>query len=70
MLLDGTEGQQMLDNMTVTKDGKILLQEDVGNNAHLGQDLAVRPGDRHADACWRSTIRTGSIRTRRAASRS
>ena len=37
MLLDGTEGQQMLDNMTVTKDGKILMQEDVGNNAHLGK---------------------------------
>ncbi len=37
MLLDGTEGQQMLDNMTVTKDGKVLLQEDVGNNAHLGK---------------------------------
>ena len=37
MLLDGTEGQQMLDNMTVTDDGKILLQEDVGNNAHIGK---------------------------------
>jgi RTX calcium-binding nonapeptide repeat (4 copies) len=37
MLLDGTEGQQMLDNMTVTKDGKILLQEDPGNQAHLAK---------------------------------
>jgi RTX calcium-binding nonapeptide repeat (4 copies) len=37
MLLDGTEGQQMLDNMTVTQDGKILLQEDVGGNAHIGK---------------------------------
>ena len=37
MLLDGTEGQQMLDNMTVTKDGKVLLQEDPGNNAHLAK---------------------------------
>ena len=37
MLLDGTEGQQMLDNMTVTKDGKVILQEDVGNNAHLAK---------------------------------
>ncbi len=37
MLLDGTEGQQMLDNMTVDKDGKILLQEDVGNNAHISK---------------------------------
>jgi len=45
MLLDGTDlledgspaGQQMFDNMTVNKDGKILIQEDVGNNAHLGK---------------------------------
>lgn len=37
MLLDGDEGQQMLDNMTVTKDGKVLLQEDVGNNALIGK---------------------------------
>jgi hypothetical protein len=37
MLLDGSEGQQMLDNMTVTDEGKILLQEDVGNNAHIGK---------------------------------
>jgi hypothetical protein len=37
MLLDGTEGQKMLDNMTVAKDGKILLQEDVGNNVHNGK---------------------------------
>jgi hypothetical protein len=37
MLLDGTEGQQMLDNMTVTKDGKVLLQEDPGNQAHLAK---------------------------------
>lgn len=37
MLLDGTEGQQMFDNITVTKDGKVLLQEDVGNNAHIGK---------------------------------
>ena len=37
MLLDGTEGQQMLDNMTVTKQGKILLQEDPGNQTHLAK---------------------------------
>jgi hypothetical protein len=37
MLLDGTEGQQMLDNMTVTKDGKILMQEDPGGNDHLAK---------------------------------
>jgi hypothetical protein len=27
----------MFDNITVTKDGKVILQEDVGNNAHLGK---------------------------------
>ena len=27
----------MFDNMTVNKDGKVILQEDVGNNAHLGK---------------------------------
>ena len=32
MLLDGTEGQQMIDNITVTNAGKVLIQEDVGNN--------------------------------------
>ena len=37
LLLNGTEGQQMLDNMTVDAHGKVILQEDVGNNAHLGK---------------------------------
>jgi hypothetical protein len=37
LLLDGTEGQQMLDNMTVTKAGKIILQEDPGNQSHLAK---------------------------------
>ena len=37
LLLDGTEGQQMLDNMTVNEDGKIIMQEDPGNNAHLAK---------------------------------
>ncbi len=36
-VLDGTEGQKMLDNMAIDKYGHILLQEDVGNNAHLGK---------------------------------
>ena len=36
-VLDGTEGQKMLDNMTIDKYGNILLQEDVGNNAHIGK---------------------------------
>lgn len=38
MLLDGrTSGFQMLDNLCVDKFGRILMQEDVGNNAHLGK---------------------------------
>jgi RTX calcium-binding nonapeptide repeat (4 copies) len=37
MLLDGSEGHKMLDNMTVTKDGKLLLQEDPGNQAHIAK---------------------------------
>lgn len=38
-VLDGTEGQQMLDNMGIDNWGHILLQEDVGNNAHNGRIL-------------------------------
>lgn len=36
-VLDGTEGQQMLDNLTMDNNGGISLVEDVGNNAHLGR---------------------------------
>lgn len=36
-VLDGTEGQKMLDNMAIDNYGHILLQEDVGNNAHIGK---------------------------------
>lgn len=37
MLLDGTEDHQMLDNMTVDKRGRILLQEDPGGNPYLAR---------------------------------
>jgi hypothetical protein len=37
MLLDGDEGQKMLDNITVNDRGQVLMQEDVGNNARLGK---------------------------------
>ncbi|MEO8319858.1 MAG: hypothetical protein ABI561_16200 [Bradyrhizobium sp.] len=37
LLLNGTEGQQMLDNITVDSNGRVTLCEDVGNNAHLGK---------------------------------
>jgi len=37
MALEGTEGQQMLDNITVAENGDVLALEDVGNNARLGK---------------------------------
>lgn len=36
-LLNGTEGQQMFDNMTIDSHGRILLQEDIGGNDQLGK---------------------------------
>jgi hypothetical protein len=36
-LLDGTEGQRMFDNIGFANSGKLLMQEDVGNNAHIGK---------------------------------
>ena len=36
-VLDGTEAGNMFDNMTVTANGKAILQEDVGNQQHLGK---------------------------------
>lgn len=36
-LLDGTEGQQMLDNICIDTLGRIILQEDVGNNQRSGR---------------------------------
>jgi hypothetical protein len=45
MLMDGTEGQKMFDNLTVDKKGHVYLTEDVGNNAHIGK-------------IWRYTIAT------------
>ncbi|MBD2517069.1 SdiA-regulated domain-containing protein [Nostoc sp. FACHB-973] len=37
LLLDGTEGGNMFDNITTDKFGNILLQEDVGGAAHNGK---------------------------------
>ncbi|MBX9647288.1 MAG: hypothetical protein K2X57_09565 [Xanthobacteraceae bacterium] len=37
LLLNGTEGQQMFDNISVDSHGRVTLCEDVGNNAHLGK---------------------------------
>lgn len=36
-LLDGDEGQKMMDNLTVNDRGQLLVQEDVGNNPRLGK---------------------------------
>jgi len=36
-VLNGTEGQQMFDNMTIDNYGHVLLTEDVGGNAHIGK---------------------------------
>jgi hypothetical protein len=36
-LLDGSEGQKMMDNITVNSRGQVLIQEDVGNNERLGK---------------------------------
>jgi len=37
MLLDGTEGHQMLDNITVTREGRVIMNEDPGGNAILAR---------------------------------
>ncbi len=48
-LLDGTEGQKMLDNVGFDNYGHILLQEDVGNQAHNGK-------------IWQYTIATDNLK--------
>ncbi len=42
-LLDGSEGQKMLDNITVAADGTLVLQEDVGNNPRAGKVWSYDP---------------------------
>ncbi|HEX8235005.1 MAG TPA: alkaline phosphatase PhoX [Abditibacteriaceae bacterium] len=37
MLLDGTEPQQMMDNLTVDAFGRVLIQEDPGNQPYLAR---------------------------------
>jgi hypothetical protein len=37
MLLDGTEGQRMLDNVAIDTTGHVYLQEDPGNNPYLAK---------------------------------
>jgi|GEM_PF-922421 len=38
-LLDGTEGQKMMDNIAIGPKGQIMIVEDVGNNAWVGRVL-------------------------------
>jgi hypothetical protein len=37
MLLDGTEGPKMMDNIGIDADGNLLIQEDPGNQAHIAK---------------------------------
>jgi hypothetical protein len=37
LLLDGTEGPKMMDNITVTERGQVVLQEDPGGQAHIAK---------------------------------
>jgi hypothetical protein len=37
MLVDGTEGHKMFDNITINKKGQIHIVEDVGNQDHIGK---------------------------------
>jgi hypothetical protein len=39
MLLDGSEGQRMMDQIAIDARGHVLIQEDVGGNDHLGRIL-------------------------------
>lgn len=45
-LLTGTEGYEMLDNLTVAGDGTLILQEDVGNNARIGKVWHFNPASK------------------------
>lgn len=48
MLLDGTEGQHMMDNLTINRRGQIFIQEDPGARDRLA-------------AIWRYTIETDRL---------
>jgi hypothetical protein len=43
MLLDGSEGQKMLDNLTVDRGGRLVLEEDPGNQPHLAKIWSYEP---------------------------
>lgn len=37
MLLDGSEGQKMMDNLTINDRGQLVIQEDPGNQTHIAK---------------------------------
>ncbi len=37
IVLNGTEGPKMMDNITVSPGGSVFIQEDVGGNVHIGK---------------------------------
>lgn len=41
--LNGTVGPRMMDNMTISAEGLIYIQEDVGNQSHTGRILEYNP---------------------------
>lgn len=43
VMLDGTEGQKMVDNLGFDNGGRLFLQEDVGNNIHNGKIWQYTP---------------------------
>jgi hypothetical protein len=49
ILLDGTEGQQMMDNLCLDRNGNVIIQEDPGNQAHIAK-------------IWQYTIATDTLK--------
>jgi serralysin len=45
MVLNGTEGQRMLDNITIDSTGRVYRQEDPGNNERLARIWVYDPSD-------------------------
>jgi hypothetical protein len=45
MLLDGTEGPKMMDNLTINRRGQIFIQEDPGNQPHLAKIWRYTPSN-------------------------
>ncbi len=43
MLLDGSEGQKMMDNFGITKKDTLIIQEDPGGQDHLARVWAYNP---------------------------